>query len=165
MERTLPNRWLMLLIAVLCIANSLVYRALLAPHTLTVTVLHVGKGGAVLVRTPHGETLLIDTGPDAGILRALGTALPPWQRHLDAVIFSGTKTSLVGGLPEVERRYRIDTRVSVGGTAAPYGAPLSFDQTVIDVIAPGTLSISYGTATLNVSSSTPSGIYPATEKK
>ena len=53
------------------------------------------------------KTILVDTGPDAGILRALGLALPMWQRSIDAVILTGTKTSFVGGLPEVQDRYRV----------------------------------------------------------
>ncbi len=154
------NIWFLFgFIAILMAANISVYRAILAPRVLTIAVLEAGKGNAVLVHTPNGKTILIDTGPDASILRALGGALPPWQRRIDAVILTGTKNSLVGGLPEVESRYRVSTIMRAGVTAVPYGASLIFDGSRIEIIAPAMLFISYGATSLAVSSSTPAGVY------
>ncbi len=100
----------------LLLANVSLYRAIFAPHALQVRVLDVGKGDATLVRTPDGATLLIDTGPDASILRALGTALPPWQRTIDAVILTNAKKPSAGGLPDVLSRYRVAQRVALAGS-------------------------------------------------
>ncbi len=141
-------------------ANVFVYRAIVAPRILEVTVLEVGKkGSAVLVRSPRGATLLIDAGPDAGILRALGMALPIWQRHIDTVVLTSTKNSYVGGLPEVEGRYTVSKRMRIGDKTAPYGTSLTFDGSRIEIISPGAFSISYGATSLNISSSTPANTY------
>ena len=102
---------------ILLVANFFIYQAILAPHVLKVTALEVGPpaggGSATLVQTSSGETILIDTGPDASILRALGTALPPWQRTITAVILTGTKKSVVGGLNDVLSRYNVSQQLSL----------------------------------------------------
>ena len=149
----------LLLLGGLIWANITIYRTALAPQALEVTVLEVGEGRAVLVQTPHKETILLDTGPDASVLRALGAALPMWQRKIDVVILTGTKGSFVGGLPEVESRYHVATIVRVGNRATPYGTSILFDTVGIKIMAPDTETISYGATTLIISSSTPPGAY------
>lgn len=148
-----------LLLCGLVAANVSIYRTIFAPRALEITVLEVGKGEATFVRTSSGETLLIDAGPDASILRALGSALPIWQRNIDAVILTSTKASLVGGLPEVESRYHVSTPIYIGDAVAPYGASFIFENSRIKIIAPATFAISYGSTLLNISSSTPAGTY------
>ena len=145
----------------LIIGNIAVYQVIFAPRVLSMSVLEVGeKGNATLVRAPSGATILIDTGPDAGILRALGSALPMWQRDIDAVILTGTKTSFVGGLPEVKDRYRVSKLIYVGDSSVPYGPRLTLaDGASIDIISPGTFTISYGATSFEISSSTPKGSY------
>ena len=159
--RELPVSFYLFLLCGLIAANSTIYRAMFAPRIPTVTVLAVGKGDAALVQTPSGKTLLIDTGSDASILRALGTALPMWQRQFDAVIITGTATSEAGGLADVTRRYRIPPPVRFGPERdMPYGAHLMFETgTEIVVIAPGVFTVSYGAISLVISSSTPPGQY------
>ncbi len=159
MPRALPVSFYLLLFFGLVIGNIAIYRTIFAPRVLQMAVLEVGKGDATLVRTPNGKTILIDTGPDASILRALGAALPMWQRRIDAVILTGTKKASAGGLPEVESRYRVSTITRVGGSDFPYGSSLSLDGSLIKIIAPATLSISYGSSVFNISSSTPPGVY------
>jgi beta-lactamase superfamily II metal-dependent hydrolase len=114
MSRTLPSGLYLLLFVGLVVGNISVYRAIFAPSVLQVTVLEVGKGDATLVRSPSGATLLIDVGPDASILRALGTALPPWQRKIDIVILTNnTKKSSIGGLPDVLSRYKVAQQITI----------------------------------------------------
>ena len=76
MPYKIPRSFYWILFVVLIFANAGIYRAIFAEHVLVVNVLEVGKGDAVLVQTPTRKTILIDTGPDASILRALGSALP-----------------------------------------------------------------------------------------
>jgi beta-lactamase superfamily II metal-dependent hydrolase len=90
MQYKLPNSFYAAVCVVLIAANMGVYRAIFAPQMLTVTVLEVWNGNATLLQSPRGETLLIDTGPDASILRALGENLPMWQRDIDAVILTSS---------------------------------------------------------------------------
>jgi hypothetical protein len=147
-----------ILFFILLATNFLIFQAILAPRTLEVTVLEVGKGNATLVRTPNRKTILIDTGPDASILRALGTALPPWQRTIDAIVLTSEKTG-DGGLSDVTNRYRIPTPLRFGTITTPYGARLALDAVYIDILAPGIFTIFYGATSLSISSTTSKGIY------
>ena len=157
----MPAGVYLLILCGLVAANITIYRTVLAPQIPTVTVFDVGKGDAALVRSPRGRMLLIDTGPDASILRALGNTLPMWQRQIDAVILTGAKAASVGGLSDVRDQYRVPAPVQLGGEDTPYGTTLAFDVDVsVTVISPGTFDVSYGTARLSVSSSTPPGTYP-----
>ena len=148
-----------ILFLILLAANFLIYKTIFAPATLQISILEVGKGDSFLIRTPNKKTLLVDAGPDASILRALGTALPEWQRNIDIVILTNSKTSSTGGLPEVTSHYRIPTPINFGTNTVPYGARLVLDTVSIKIISPATLSISYGSTSLNISSSTPAGTF------
>jgi len=149
----------LILFLILIAGNVCIYKTVFAPRDLDVAVLEVGKGNAVLVRTPNKKTLLIDTGPDASILRALGTSLPEWQRTIDVVILTSEKKNSVGGLPEVASKYNISKLIHFGTNAFPYGSRVSLDSVSIKIISPATLTISYGSTSLNISSSTPSCTY------
>lgn len=157
--RALPTSFYFLLLCGLIAANMSIYRTIFTPRALEVAVLEVGKGEATLVRASNGKTLLIDTGPDASILRALGSVLPMWQRSIDAIILTSAKASVVGGLPEVESRYQVPALVRIGDAAAPYGASFTFENSRIKIIAPSTFVISYGATTLAISSTTLKGLY------
>ncbi len=103
MPRELPTGLYLFLFFVLLAANVSLYRAMLAPDVLQISVLEVGPpsggGSAVLLRTPSGETLLVDAGPDASVLRALGGKLPPWRRELDAVLLTSSAPPRAGRRP------------------------------------------------------------------
>ncbi len=86
-----------------------------APEALKVSVLEVGKKeSVVLVRSQNNASILIDTGPDASILRALGRELPPWQRSIDTIVLTNATPSSAGGLPEVLSRYRVSNLIRFG---------------------------------------------------
>lgn len=112
------NNWfLSLCVAILIVANIFVYHAIFAQHVLTVKSLEVGPadklGSVILVRGVSGATILVDTGPDASILRALGTALPPWQRKIDVVVLTSTKRSATGGLQDVLHHYKVSQQITI----------------------------------------------------
>lgn len=157
----LRNGWFLFLgLAILISANVSIYRATLAPRALEVIVLAAGKkGSAALVRTQSGMVILVNAGPDASILRALGDALPPWQRRLDAVVLTGAASALGGGLPDVERRYRVGSVIRAGDSRVPYGAVLAFDGVRVVAISPDIFSVSSGIFSLVISSTTPAGVY------
>jgi hypothetical protein len=163
MPHRIPMKvWLLVFIA-LVIANVAIYRTLYATPVLEIHVFHVGSpvsgGNAILVHTPRNKTLLIDTGSDASIVRALGGTLPMWQRCIDALVFTSTDAKSTGGLPAISNRYTIPTPLRFG-IQIPYGSSLTFDtDTHITIIAPHTITISYGATSFAFSSSTPSGIY------
>jgi competence protein ComEC len=86
------------------------------PKRFTVTFLDIGQGDATLLRTPAGETALIDGGPhDSHIvakLRALGV------RSIDLMVLTHSQEDHAGGLaPALEN---IPVRVLLdGGTPDP----------------------------------------------
>ena len=152
-----------ILFVVLIFANVSLYQTIFAPPLLEVHIFDVGKGDATLVRTPSGKTLLIDAGPDASVLRALGSALPMWQRSLDAVILTSEVHGSTGGLPAVTERYRIKSiiRLSESTEHLPLGDAVYLD-TVLPIKKakdPLVLRVSYGSTLLTISSSTPAGVY------
>lgn len=76
--------------------------------TVAVTVLDVGQGDAILIRTPGGNDVLIDGGPDGRVVDALARHLPPSDRTIELVVLTHPDYDHVGGLPAVAQRYRID---------------------------------------------------------
>lgn len=182
MPKTLPVYFYVLLLCGLAAANVSIYRTVFTQPLLSVSVLDVGKGRAALVRTPSGKTLLIDTGPDASILRALGTTLPEWKRDVDVVILTSSSLSTAGGLPEVLDRYHVGRLVRSGTlgsksfesalstaesaaeglqqTTVPYGTRLTFAaDTYITIVSPGIFTVSYAATSLTISSTTPQRTY------
>lgn len=101
------KKTLLFLIAALLAANAVIYVHARQHAPLTISFLAVGDGEAVLVRPPTGSTLLINTGPDASILRELGSALPFWHRSINALITLDSTKSVTGGLTDVLGRYRV----------------------------------------------------------
>ena len=69
--------------------------------------LNVGQGDAVLIKTPKGQTVLIDGGPDNKVLEKLGKYLQPLQKRIDIVILTHPHADHVSGLIEVLRRYSV----------------------------------------------------------
>lgn len=69
--------------------------------------LNVGQGDAILIKTPKGQTVLIDGGPDNKVLEKLGKYLPPLQKRIDLIILTHPHADHVTGLIEVLRRYSV----------------------------------------------------------
>lgn len=69
--------------------------------------LDIGQGDSILIVTPHGQTILIDGGPDASVLKKLGTVLPFWLRKIDLVILTHAHDDHLAGLIDVLKRYQI----------------------------------------------------------
>ena len=143
----------------LVVANVSIYTAVFAQPVLEVRVFTIGKGNAALVRTPDSKTLLVDTGSDASILRALGGALPVWKRKIDTVLLTSADAKSKGGLPSLTDRYRVSATKQFGVPELPYGTPVGFDTVRVTVAAPHVFTVSYGQTSLSISSTTPEGVY------
>jgi len=75
---------------------------------LSVSLLDVGQGDAILIRTPGGGTILVDGGPSGRALAAaLGRELPPRLHRLDIVVLTHAQDDHVTGLVEVLERYEV----------------------------------------------------------
>lgn len=99
-----PTVFLTLLVAL----NALVWRGVwTAPDgRLHVTLLDVGYGEALLVRTPAGHNALIGGGAHPSLLSdALGRQFPLGRRGLDALIVASPFAEHLGALPAILLRY------------------------------------------------------------
>lgn len=91
---------------------------------LHVAFLDVGQGDAILVTTPQGQQVLIDSGPSPSALTAaLGDEMPFWDRSLDVVVLTHADADHLTGLLEALARYDVDTWLDNGlaGDDALYG--------------------------------------------
>ena len=127
------RQYLFLVILLLVVVNIFIFQKVLSPRVLTVSVLNIGQGDAILVRGPTGITMLVDGVPDRAVLRELGAVLPVGQRRIDAVVETHPDRDHVGGLPDVFANYEVkhflepgipnDTNAAAALTSAAYAEP------------------------------------------
>jgi len=169
--RLVPTPWLA---GGLALAGGLLWWAALTPSSdrLTVTVMDVGQGDAILIEDPAGHRILIDGGPSGrAISEALGRETPFWDKRVDLVVLTHPEEDHLNGLVTVLERYDVEHilaspvasdsaaydawRQAVEHEGAPYyeAAPGEwFDLgrgARLDVLAPPTDLIEDGEAKLN----------------
>jgi len=79
-----------------------------ASGDLQIYFLNVGQGDAEYIKTPVGQDILIDGGPDNSVLNELGKVMDFGDREINLVILSHPHADHLTGLLEVLRRYKID---------------------------------------------------------
>lgn len=84
------------------------------PHFLEVTFFDVGQGDAIFIETPQRHQILIDGGPDQGILEKLGEEMPFWDKTIDLVILTHPEHDHIAGLIEVLKRYKVENILWTG---------------------------------------------------
>lgn len=120
------------------IASTSVASAATSPF-LRVTVLDVGNGVAVLIRPPGGGAVLVDGGSDgAALLGALGRALSPLDRHLDAVVLTATDRATSAAIPSLIGHY------DVGWLLASQPLPAALQTAATQLAGTGTKVIAAG---------------------
>jgi competence protein ComEC len=97
------------LLALFIIVALLVYASLREDRhgLLTVSFLDVGQGDAIFIDAPSGRQVLIDGGRGAAVLQRLSSAMPWWDRSIDAVIATHPDADHIGGLIDVLSRYAV----------------------------------------------------------
>jgi len=68
---------------------------------------NVGQGDAVFIRTPKGQDILIDSGPNESVLQCLSDNMPFWDKDLELVILSHPHADHATGLLSVLVRYNV----------------------------------------------------------
>lgn len=117
MEAARKLDWRLVAVAVLAIANLIVWSAAAGNRgngKLTVSFLDVGQGDAILVEGPTGNTMLIDAGKTAAVLRALGKELPFFDRTIDVALATHPDMDHIGGFAPVFERYRVPVLLESG---------------------------------------------------
>lgn len=87
-----------------------------APDALMhVYFLNIGEGDATLIRTPGGENILIDGGPDRAILTELKDTLPFFDNSIDYMLLTHPDSDHISGLIYVLGRYQVKNVIFTGG--------------------------------------------------
>lgn len=96
-------------------------KKIISPDKLEVTAIDVGQGDSLLVVSPKGDTMLIDSGGPIGGLTESAAATSSFDvgeevvspylwsrriRHLDIVVLSHAHSDHMGGMPAVLRNFR-----------------------------------------------------------
>ena len=82
--------------------------ALRADDGLRLSVLDVGQGDAVLLRTPTGRHVLVDGGPDGvAVQNALGKRMPYGEKTIDLVVLTHPHDDHLVGLIDVVQNYKV----------------------------------------------------------
>jgi competence protein ComEC len=72
-----------------------------------VDFLNVGQGDSALIKTPAGQKILVDGGPDGSVIKELGQVLPWWDKKIDLMILTHPHDDHVTGLTDVIKRYEV----------------------------------------------------------
>ncbi len=67
----------------------------------------VGQGDAIFIETPNGNQVLIDGGPDNGVVNKLGEVMSFYDKDIDLVVLSHPHADHLVGLIEVLNRYEV----------------------------------------------------------
>lgn len=138
---------LILGIAACLVAIPLFWFVYNAPKNLEVDFLDVGQGDAILIKTPAGQNILVDGGPDKTVIKRLGENLSWWDKQIDLMVLTHAHDDHVTGLIDVLKRYRVERILYTG---AVHNAPnyLSWLKIVRDKKVP--LSIIDKKQTINL---------------
>jgi len=105
---------LILGIAVTFLTIPVFWFAYSAPVSLEVDFLDVGQGDSILIKSPYGQNILIDGGPDNSVISELDESLGWWDRRIDLMILSHPHDDHVAGLIDVTKRFRVEKAAYTG---------------------------------------------------
>lgn len=68
----------------------------------------VGQGDGIYLRTPQGNDVIIDSGPDGSMLAKLGPAMPAADRTIELAILTHPHADHISGMVEILKRYQVE---------------------------------------------------------
>ena len=89
------------------ILSILLFSILRDSNKLQLHFLNIGQGDAILIRTPEGQNILIDGGPDNKLLAEIGKVLPWGEREIDYLVISHYHADHMMGFIEVLNKYKV----------------------------------------------------------
>ena len=82
--------------------------------SLIIYFLDIGQGDATLIRTPNGDDVIIDGGPNNTLIRKIGEYLPITDRDIEVMVLTHPDSDHLIGLLEVLNRYRVKKVILTG---------------------------------------------------
>ncbi|OGY83704.1 MAG: hypothetical protein A3F54_04955 [Candidatus Kerfeldbacteria bacterium RIFCSPHIGHO2_12_FULL_48_17] len=73
----------------------------------TVVFMNVGQGDGIYVRTPSGDDIVIDTGPDLRVVHELGRQMPFYDHDIELLVVTHPDADHITGATEILRRYTV----------------------------------------------------------
>ncbi len=101
------NKIKVIFLLIILSTGALIYSLNTKSENLEVYFLDVGQGDAILIKTPQGQNIVIDGGPDNLLLYELGQALPWWDRTIDYLVISHYHADHYMGFPELLKKYKV----------------------------------------------------------
>ena len=81
---------------------------------LEVTLLDVGQGDAIFIRTPQNQKILIDAGPAANLLNPLAEEMYFFEKQIDLMVITHPDLDHIAGFTEILRRYEVKNILMTG---------------------------------------------------
>ncbi len=86
-------------------------------QTMQIWFFDVGQGDATFIVTPNGKQILVDAGPNKGVLSKLGQIMPFWDRSIDAIVLTHPDADHITGFAQVLERYEVHSVIESGQEA------------------------------------------------
>lgn len=77
------------------------------PATATLTALDIGQGDAILLRSPEGAAVVVDTGPPGSPAPVVAALRRAGVRRLDALVMTHDSLDHIGGVTDILRRFPV----------------------------------------------------------
>ncbi|HUQ85554.1 MAG TPA: MBL fold metallo-hydrolase [Candidatus Limnocylindrales bacterium] len=74
---------------------------------LKVVFCDVGQGDGIYIRTPEGQDIIVDGGPDNSILLCLSENMPFWDREIELMILTHPHADHYTGLISIAKSYKV----------------------------------------------------------
>lgn len=68
---------------------------------------NVGQGDGILIRTPKGVDIIVDSGPDDSILSCLSNHTPFWDRKIELAMLTHPHEDHMRGFISIFKRYKV----------------------------------------------------------
>jgi competence protein ComEC len=114
----MPDRlykiFLILGCAAILIITPIFYLISETDKNLEVYFLDVGQGDSILIKTPYGQNILVDGGPDDTVLKRLGKEMSPLDKKIDLMILTHPHADHLTGLIDVIKNYKVEKILYTG---------------------------------------------------
>ena len=128
--------------AILAIGNIFIWQVVFSfeERELHVSFLDIGQGDSIFIEGPTGFQMLVDGGPDRGVLRRLAHVMSPLDRTIDLLVATHPDKDHIAGLTNVFDRYGVSYFMESGvegatSFAAALSAAASSEPNLIRVVA------------------------------